>query len=168
MQAKFYGRSMQPTLKEGMLIEVDNINPQAVRPADIIVYGKGSPLIAHRVVRILKKDKKTLYLTKGDNHAYRDLTVIPEEDLIGVVRSAFYEKDLKRDILIKNKLIQLLYVIIGNLVFWVRKRRDSIPKFIRSIFKLFVGGFFLGFKKAIHLIHSLIEHEHLFLRRLRA
>ena len=168
MQAKFYGRSMQPTLKEGMLIEVDNINPQAVRPADIIVYGKGAPFIAHRVVRILKKDNRTLFLTKGDNHAYRDLTVIPGEDLIGVVRSAFYENDPGKDILIKNRLIELLYVIIGNLVFFVRNKRVSVPEFIRSIFKLFVGGFFLGFKKAIHLIHSLIEYEHLFLRRLRA
>ena len=159
---------MQPTLKEGMLIEVEQINPKEVSTGDIIVYGQSKPLIAHRVVRIHEKEGKKTFLTKGDNHAYIDAASISEENLIGRVSSAFYENDSQRNVLIKNRLIQALYVIIGNLVLFIRERRDSVPEFIRSIFKIFVGGFFLGFKKAIHLIHSLIEYEHLFFRRIRA
>lgn len=154
---KFAGRSMQPTLKEGMLVMVEKIGPLEVKLADIILYQNGNSLIAHRLIRVFKQDKRRIFVTKGDNQAYIDVALISEEALIGRIRAAFYENEPQKNILIKNRLIDGMYVIIGNLLLWIRRNRELVPRPLRAAFKPFVGGSFLAFKKTTHFLYSFFQ-----------
>jgi signal peptidase I len=149
---RYRGKSMHPTLKEGMNICAEEVPVSSVRRGDIILYKSGSSLAAHRVIKILKEGAKTIFVTKGDNHAYVDADLIPESGLIARVKAAFSESEPGRDVLIKSGLIPFLYVIIGNTIFWIRKNREVIPAFLRNILKPIVGGFSLVLKKTIHFL----------------
>jgi signal peptidase I len=154
---EFFGKSMYPTLREGMRLAIEKISPDEVRPADIILYRNANSLVAHRVIRILQKGGKRAFLTKGDNHAYAGGDCIIGEDLIGRVRSAFYAEAPDADVLIKNIFIGWLYVIIGNLGLLVRANRENIPVFIRILFRPVLRAFFLGARKITHLLYSSIR-----------
>jgi signal peptidase I len=177
----FSGRSMLPTLRNGMRLLVEKIPPENVRPCDIIMYRKGDCLVAHRVIRIEKGEKGEkgdsaffclspqekgavpfFFITKGDNHAYVDCSYIPREDLMGIVRSAFTIDDPDKDILIRSRVIGLLYAAAGNMVLAVRERRQRVPKILRATLKYFVGGFFFICKKFIHAVYMGIYHVRLF------
>lgn len=157
----FSGRSMLPTLRNGMRLLVEKIPPEDVRPCDIIMYKIGDSVIAHRVIKIIPGVEGSVFITKGDNHAYVDCSYIPEEDLMGVVRSAFTTGDPDRDILIKSRTIGLLYAAAGNMVLTVRNRRQSVPVVLRIMLKYFVGGFFYICKKFIHAVYMGIYHVRL-------
>jgi signal peptidase I len=158
----FSGCSMLPTLRNGMRLLVEKIPPENVRPCDIIMYRKGDCLVAHRVIRIIRNAGRPVFITKGDNHAYVDCSYIPREDLMGIVRSAFTIDDPDRDILIRSRVIGLLYAAAGNMVLAVRERRQRVPKILRATLKYFVGGFFFICKKFIHAVYIGIYHVRLF------
>ena len=157
----FSGRSMLPTLRNGMRLLVEKILPEDVRPCDIIMYKKGGSVVAHRVIKIIPGAGGRVFITKGDNHAYVDCSYIPEEDLLGMVRSAFTIDDPDRDILIKSGVTGLLYAAAGNMVLTVRNRRQCVPIVLRIILKYFVGGFFFICKKFIHAVYMGIYHVRL-------
>ena len=145
---------MLPTLKKGMRLLVEKVPPADIRPSDIIMYKIGNDIIAHRVIKIISKSGGALtFITKGDNHAYTDCSHISQENLMGIVSSAFNESDPDRDVLIKSALVGSLYVAAGNIVLAVRSRREGVPAILRSIFKYFVGGIFFIFKKFIHAVY---------------
>lgn len=150
--AKFSGRSMQPTLKDGMLLVVEKIGPQEAKPADIILYQNGNSLVTHRLIRIFQQGERRILVTKGDNHAYIDAGLVPQEALLGRIQAAFYEHEPQKNILIKNKAVGGLYIAMADLAFLMRKHRESVPAFIRTPFKPLVGIFFTAFKKTIHFI----------------
>ena len=151
--AKFSGKSMQPTLKDGMLLLVERVKSEDVQPADIILYKSQDSVVSHRVIKVVRKDGKRIFATKGDNHAYLDAAWVPQQDLIGRVSACFYGHEPQKDRLIKNRFVLGLYVIIGNASLWTRQRRLAVPRFIRAIFKPFVGGFFFVSKKVIHALY---------------
>jgi len=155
----FRGNSMRPTLTEGMQILIEKIEPKDVKPADIILYRRGNSMVAHRVIRIFQKDAGRLFITKADGHSYHvDHIPIPQDDLIGRVQSAFYKGDLQKNVLVKSRLIGMLYVIIGNLVLFFKKNGKFIPKFIRISFRYFVRGFFFVFTRLIHFIYRRMQY----------
>lgn len=153
IRTMFRGRSMLPTLREGMSILIKKSSPQDVKSADIIMYKSANNMVVHRVIRVIKKGNDVVFVTKGDNHAYIDCSYIPASDLIGIVRGAFFEDSPTQDVLVRNRLAGLLYVAVGNLALFARENRMHIPVAIRNILKYFVGGFFLGCKKIIHGMH---------------
>jgi signal peptidase I len=161
----FSGRSMQPTLREGMRLLVEKIPPEDVNPCDIIMYREGDSLVAHRVIGKTRKDNAPVFITKGDNHAYIDPVYVPYKDLMGIVRSAFAADDPGKDILIKSRLTGLMYLGLSNMSLAVRNRRLKVPKILRDILKCFVGGFFFICKKFIHTVYMVIYHVRLFNRR---
>ena len=63
------GHSMYPTIMANETIMVEPIDPAAVKPGDIILYRTNNHLIAHRVVKIDKKNDNTIAETqiKGDS-----------------------------------------------------------------------------------------------------
>lgn len=148
---------MQPTLKDGMVILAEKINPSEVKPADIILHKTNGSLIAHRVIRIIRKDEARIFVTRGDNHAYMDAYFIPEGDIVGRVISVFAKDSPQKNLLIKNRLIDGMYVIIGNLLVWTRGNRELVPLPLRAVFKPFIGGSFLLFKKTTHFLHSFFQ-----------
>ena len=163
VRAVFSGRSMLPTLRNGMRLLVEKIPPEDVRTCDIIMYKNGGGIVAHRVIKIVPGIGGSVFITKGDNHAYIDCSYIPEKDLMGIVRSAFTigDPDPGRDILIKSRVTGLLYAAAGNMVLAVRKRRRGVPIVFRIILKYFVGGFFYICKKFIHAVYMGIYHVRL-------
>lgn len=165
VRTMFAGQSMTPTLREGMQILLEEAEPAEIKPADIIMYKKADQAIVHRVVGIIRKNQKRIFVTKGDNHAYIDGDYIPEGDLIGRVRGAFFESDPQADVLIGSKFVGILYVALANLVSGVRRLRKYIPAPIRLIFKRFIGAFFFVFKEVIHSAYLGMYHGKLFYRR---
>ena len=153
VRTMFSGKSMKPTLEEGMQILVEEIEPAGVEPADIILYRNTDSMVVHRVIKIIQERRGRVFVTKGDNHAYIDSAFIPEENLIGIVRGAFRQEEPEEDILIKSSIIGTLYVIIGNMVLFLRQRRKYVPQSIRRVLRYFIGGFFFLFKKSIHVIY---------------
>ena len=150
-RTQFAGRSMLPTLCDGMQVMVESLPPENVRPADIVLYRKENIAVIHRVVRVLSQGSKRVFLTKGDNQAYIDCYSVPEGDLIGVVRGAFYERAPGgEDVLMKNRAVGLLYVIMGRMALFAMNKRERIPLSIRRVFRHPVGGLFLMFKRFIH------------------
>ncbi|MCX5667867.1 MAG: signal peptidase I [Candidatus Omnitrophica bacterium] len=158
----FSGRSMLPTLRNGMRLLVEKIPPEDVRPCDIIMYRRDDGIVAHRVIRIIRNAGERVFITKGDNHAYIDCSYIPQVYLMGIVRSAFTAGDPDRDILISSRLTGLLYRAAGNMVLAVRERRRGVPKILRAVLKYFIGGFFFLFKKFIHAVYMGIYYARLF------
>jgi signal peptidase I len=154
VRTMFSGRSMIPTLREGMQILLERAEPGQIKPADIIMYRKADRAIVHRVVGIIRQNQNRLFVTKGDNHAYISSDYIPEKDLIGRVKGAFFENEPDRDVLVKNRAIGILYVVLGQSVLAARRARIYIPQRVRLIFKYLVGGFFFAAKKAIHVISA--------------
>lgn len=63
------GHSMFPTIMANETVLVEPIDPAAVKPGDIILYRTNNHLIAHRVVKIDKKNANDIAETqsKGDS-----------------------------------------------------------------------------------------------------
>ena len=158
--SNFRGNSMRPTLTEGMQILVEKIESKDVKLADIILYRRGNSMVVHRVIRILQKDSRRVFITKADAHSYHvDPVPIPQDDLIGRVQSAFHKEGPQKNVLVKNRLIGKLYVIIGNLVLFFKKNGKFIPRFIRITFRYFVRGFFFVFTRLIHFAYLRMQKE---------
>jgi signal peptidase I len=49
------GKSMQPAIRDGEVVTVEPLSPSDVGKGDIILYRREEALIAHRVVRIIRK-----------------------------------------------------------------------------------------------------------------
>ena len=88
-----FGNSMQPELKTGGLLLIEEVSPSEVNEGDIIVFSIPAavrehynypPILAHRVIRVINTEFGLLFRTKGDNTGEDPFTVRPE-DLRGTV-----------------------------------------------------------------------------------
>ena len=165
VRTAFSGISMAPTLVDGMTIEVERIFAESVNPADIILYRKSEQIVVHRVIRILNEGGLRTFVTKGDNHAYIGSDRVPQDQLIGVVRAAFGKDDLRKDLLINNRLIAASYLTMGNLAEYAMRARQHVPRPVRLVLRHILGAFFLIFKKSIHTLYLGMRYGKLFIRR---
>ncbi len=69
---RVFGRSMYPTLKNGMRVEVQPVEYDELRVGDIVVFNSGNGIICHR---LLKKSNRLCHL-KGDTNLHSDHPVI--------------------------------------------------------------------------------------------
>ncbi len=76
--------SMLPLLRPGDRVVVRRTAPGAVRVGDVIVVGRGSGWIVHRVIARSEKDGAFQFVTKGDNCTSPD-PPFDATELIGVV-----------------------------------------------------------------------------------
>lgn len=67
-----YGRSMYPTLRNGMRVEVQPVAYDELSPGDLVVFTNGRTIVCHRLIR---KAHRLLYL-KGDTNLWADPPVI--------------------------------------------------------------------------------------------
>jgi signal peptidase len=80
------GTSMHPTIRHGELITVEPVSPSELKRGDIILYRLKGNFIAHRLVKIQKKNGGGLiFLLRGDASINYDAPVKPEQILGKVV-----------------------------------------------------------------------------------
>jgi len=88
-----FGTSMEPELKAGNLILIEEVSPSEVKVDDIIVfsipaavreYYNYPPVVAHRVIKVRTSETGLTFRTKGDNTGEDPFTVRPQ-DLRGMV-----------------------------------------------------------------------------------
>ncbi len=82
------GRSMTPTIRENETITIDPVSASTVRKGDIVLYSNKTGVIAHRVVRIQKKDASLQphsFILRGDASITDDKPVAPGQVLGKVV-----------------------------------------------------------------------------------
>ena len=81
--------SMEPTLRVGDIIVVQNVPFEQLREGDIMVFQKGSlPIIVHRVHEVIDGADQRLIITKGDNSQTN-----PSPDYPGLLQSPLRETD---------------------------------------------------------------------------
>ena len=78
------GGSMRPFVVHGTTVHVENVDPSAVRPGDVVVFTRGMELVAHRVLRQRRREGRRIFITKGDVLNAPDEPVA-EESLVGRV-----------------------------------------------------------------------------------
>ena len=79
--------SMEPTLPVGSVIYVEYIKPESIKEGDIIAFHSGGSVITHRAVENHIFEGKIS--TKGDANAMVDVSDVPYDDVIGVVKYHF-------------------------------------------------------------------------------
>ncbi len=96
------GFSMWPFIKPGSRLVVEH-NLNKIRLGEIVVFHHQDRLIAHRVVKRIKKTPLfSLYLTKGDFNKQFDQLVLSKENILGKV----------------EKIITPVFTINCNCLFW--------------------------------------------------
>lgn len=87
VKIKADGYSMYPAIKPGSLIYIE---PQSIGstpvPGDIVAWKRKSGFIVHRLVRIIKKDTETFFITRGDSCLREDQPVAAGDIAGRVVR----------------------------------------------------------------------------------
>ena len=83
-----FGTSMEPTLKAGNIVIVEEVTPTDVKVGDIIVfqipeavreYYNYPPVVAHRVIEVNDNSGFITYRTRGDNTGEEPFAVRPQD-----------------------------------------------------------------------------------------
>lgn len=80
------GDSMSPLLRTGDTVRVEPVTASNLSVGDILVYRSEGNMVAHRLVRILRKNGRCMFLTKGDTFSHVDCP-LSASDIIGRVYS---------------------------------------------------------------------------------
>jgi signal peptidase I len=84
------GASMRPAIRDGDNVEVETIEPEAVKRGDILLYRQHHRPVAHRVVTVQRDGNQVVgFVLRGDAKRACDAPVKPHE-VVGrvVVRDA--------------------------------------------------------------------------------
>lgn len=79
--------SMSPTFNRGDIIifkKIKNSELEKIPKNSIIIYSIKNQNIAHRVIKTIKKEEKTLYQTKGDSNNMADVELVKTNQIKGV------------------------------------------------------------------------------------
>ena len=108
------GNSMYPMIREGDLLLIQPIMEVCVRLGEVILLKKSNVrLLAHRVIKKIRRRGSICYVTQGDHTSIND-GCIPLADILGVVKS------IERDGRIINSS-NLIYKMLGKfMVFYLR------------------------------------------------
>jgi signal peptidase len=80
------GHSMHPTIRDGEAVTVEPVEPGNVKRGDVVLYRTSSGVIAHRVIRIERReDKPGVFHLRGDASTSRDAPVGAEQILGRVI-----------------------------------------------------------------------------------
>jgi signal peptidase len=103
--------SMEPFIHSGDLIISKNIKPEKIKAGDVITFRlyEGTQ-VTHRVVKVIRENKKIKFLTKGDANSKPDEFMVTPEYLEGVMKGYLF---------FGGKLIRLIQGDKGLAVFIV-------------------------------------------------
>lgn len=106
------GNSMLPLLREGDIIFLTPVDPENVRPGDIIVFkSRTGGYIVHRVIYVEYFEGIYYYVTKGDNNPIYD--IVEFENGRGVPCS----RVVGRVVTVQDHVIKIPYVGSLTLMF---------------------------------------------------
>ena len=81
--------SMKNYLSKGdvvILKKLDSKERKKLKEGDVIVFKYEKKLIAHRINKIVKRDERDFYVTKGDNNEKVDEGAVDGKNVLGIVR----------------------------------------------------------------------------------
>jgi polysaccharide export outer membrane protein len=138
------GDSMSPLLRTGDAIYVERVKAEDLSVGDILVYKTEGNMVAHRLVRILRKNGRCMFLTKGDTFSHVD-SPLRESSLIGrvyAVRKLCLKFHIRKGIFsIVNRLSSLLSPLSSFLYRLRRKQKGFDAEYdtdIKSNEELFI------------------------------
>ncbi len=80
--------SMEPNISRGDVVIIDQkYELENLEKDQIMAYKYKNVIVVHRIEKIIKKNNKYYFYTKGDANASMDNYVINEEDVIGIVNT---------------------------------------------------------------------------------
>ncbi len=150
-----WGYSMLPLIFNGSKVWI--VPPAKVdRPGVVLVFEVEGNLLIHRLVKIIRKDGKVLYQTKGDNVFYRD-KLIEDTNVLGIVKR-IKRRDGKRDILLgQNTVLSRLISFISYtahkihvLTYNCGKHKKYLINALEYLFKFFI--WFLSYIELVFLM----------------
>jgi hypothetical protein len=82
----YRGPSMNPTLRDGDLLDVRAYAEEEIKCGDVVVFllPQGGPMIAHRVVAVDSRGLRT----RGDNNPHEDFNIVNPSEILGKVECA--------------------------------------------------------------------------------
>ena len=80
------GDSMEPTINNGERVNIF-VNDKSIKVGDLVAFfwSKEKIIVIHRVKRVIIKNKKLYYLTKGDNLKISDKNLFSKNYILGTV-----------------------------------------------------------------------------------
>jgi hypothetical protein len=69
---KTFGLSMRPAIQGGEWVVVHKAEPEDISSGDIVIYQLGSNFVAHRVIRVHRRQNDISFTVKGDAHLAAD------------------------------------------------------------------------------------------------
>lgn len=74
------GNSMFPFILDGDEVIIERIEPEDLRPGDVVMYVRGSKMVIHRIIKIYTTSTlRKLFILKGDNLSYTDQPIWQED-----------------------------------------------------------------------------------------
>ena len=126
IKVKADGFSMYPAIKPGSIIYIqpasNGIEPV---PGDIIAWKRDSGLVVHRLVRILEKENKTFFITRGDSSASEDQPVIKDQIAGKVIHIEFPEG---KSVSPMRGLINQYNYLINRILVWMILRLKQLKR----------------------------------------
>jgi len=78
--------SMSPQIKKGDVVVINQkYDDKYLKKGQIIAYKYKDVIIVHRIVKIINKEGKNYYYTKGDKNSEIDNYVVYKENILGIV-----------------------------------------------------------------------------------
>ena len=115
------GLSMAPVIRDNDAVILEKTDTGSIRRGDIILFGKDSRLIAHRVIRRSDCSGKTEFLTKGDAAFDFDGTIAADRVLGKIISVARNNRTVFLDSVLFYRLIRSANVFFPRLMILVRR-----------------------------------------------
>ncbi|MBN1552512.1 signal peptidase I [bacterium] len=83
VKTRVFGESMAPMIKNGDVITIERIDPQSVRPGDILAcVNSAEILVVHRLIQINSNDNgHNIFILKGDTQTCCDAPILSSQIL---------------------------------------------------------------------------------------
>ena len=79
------GNSMNPTLKHGQSVSINDTPYNQIQSGDVIIYNKYGHYTAHRVIDVVTINNSKYLQTKGDANTEKDMYLVGENEYCGQV-----------------------------------------------------------------------------------
>ena len=81
--------SMEPVIRKGDIVIVEKISSKydRLKEGQVLVYRYNSVIVVHRIIKIVNDNGKYYFYTKGDANGSEDNYEIPEENIIGIIKT---------------------------------------------------------------------------------